>query len=79
MGLVIIAAAFVMGRLMKMFRSTASMFRGLGLGMAVGVAAAVLASKAMDSDRHLRRSAQRAAHAVTGLMDDVGHAVSVKM
>ncbi|WOC32023.1 MULTISPECIES: hypothetical protein [Caproicibacterium] len=62
-----------------MFRNTASMMRGIGVGVAVGVAAVVLAGKAMDNDRQLRRRAGRAKRAVTDLMDEVGHMVSARM
>ncbi|MCH3972664.1 MAG: hypothetical protein LKE53_07885 [Oscillospiraceae bacterium] len=62
-----------------MFQSTGKLLRGITLGVVVGAAATLLTEKAMDNNRQLRRSARRAAHAVTGLMDDMGHAVSAKM
>ena len=79
MGLIIIGTAILTGRVLRMFRSTASMMRGIGLGVAVGVAAAVFAGKAMENDHRLRRRANRAKSAVTGLMDEVGHAGGARM
>ncbi|ARP51013.1 MULTISPECIES: hypothetical protein [Caproicibacterium] len=62
-----------------MFKSTAGVFRGIGWGIALGAAATLVTEKALANNHRLRRKARRAAHAVTGLMDDVGHMVSTKM
>lgn len=79
MGLVIIGAAIITGRMIRMFKSAAGTMRGIGVGIAVGIAAAVFAEKAMDNDRRLRRNANRAKRAVTGMMDEVGHLVGIGM
>lgn len=77
MGLIAaIAAAFLTGRMIRMYRQTSSMLRGIGVGLAVGVATAVIANKALHDNRGLRHSAHKAARAVTGLMEDVGQTVT---
>lgn len=79
MGLILVGTAILTGRFLRMFRNTASMMKGVGVGVAVGVAAVVIAGKAMENDHQLRRRANRAKRAVTGLVGEVGHMVSAKM
>lgn len=79
MGLILIGTAILTGRVMRMFRNAAGTIRGVGVGIAVGLATVVIARKAMENDHRLRSRAHKAKRAVTGLMDEVGHVVSAKM
>lgn len=75
MGRFLICSVMIMGRLYGMYRQTTSIMKGIGVGMVVGAAAAMLAAKAAENNRALRHSAHRAAKAVTNLAGDMGQAV----
>lgn len=58
-------------RLIIMYKQTMGFVRGIGAGVVAGVAISAMGSKMMKQNRHLRRNANRAMHAVNGMMDNV--------
>ncbi len=54
-----------------MYRQTMGFVRGIGAGMVAGVAVYAMGSKMMKDNRHFRRNANKAMHAVNGMVDNV--------
>lgn len=54
-----------------MYRQTMGFMRGIGAGMVAGVAVYAVGAKMMKDNKRLRRNANKAMHAVSGMMDNV--------
>ena len=46
--------------------------KGMGTGIAAGVAVSLIGNKMMRENKHLRRNVNKTVHAMSGLMDNVG-------
>jgi len=71
-----VAAAVVIciWRLTSMTRSTMSIVRGAGIGMALGMAAGIAGGCALaGKKRTMRRRARHAAHMMTDLLDNAAY------
>ena len=54
-----------------MYKETMGFVKGIGAGMIAGVAVSAMSAKMMKDNRHLKRNADRALHAVNGMLDNV--------
>lgn len=54
-----------------MYKETMGFVRGIGAGMVAGVAVSAMGAKMMKDNRHLKRNADKALHAVNGMIDNV--------
>lgn len=55
-----------------MYKSTSMGFvKGIGAGVIAGVAVSAMGAKMMKDNRHLKRNADKAMHAVNGMIDNV--------
>ena len=56
-----------------MYKETMGFVKGIGAGIVASVAVAAVGSQMMKNNRHLRRDAHRAMHAVGHAMQNVEH------
>ena len=56
-----------------MYKETMGFVKGIGAGIFASVAGAAVGSQMMKNNRHLRRDAHRAMHAVGNAMQNVEH------
>ncbi len=61
----------LIGRFYIMYKQTMGFIRGIGAGMIAGVAVYAVGSRMMKDNRHFRRNANKAMHAVNDMMDNV--------
>jgi hypothetical protein len=54
-----------------MYKETMGFVRGISAGMIAGVAVSAVGAKMMKDNRHLKRNADKAMHAVNGMFDNV--------
>ena len=54
-----------------MYKETMGFVRGIGAGMIAGVAVSAVGAKMMKDNRHFKRNADKAMHAVNGMFDNV--------
>ena len=62
---------FSVGRIYVMYKETMGFVRGMGAGMVAGIAVVTMGNRMMKNNRHLRRNANKAMHAVNGMLDNV--------
>ncbi len=54
-----------------MYKETMGFVKGMGTGVVAGVAVSLISNKMMRENKHLRRNANKAMHAMGGLLDNV--------
>ncbi len=54
-----------------MYKETMGFVRGISAGMIAGVAVSAMGATMMKDNRHLKRNADKAMHAVNGMIDNV--------
>lgn len=54
-----------------MYKETMGFVRGIGAGVIAGVAVSAVGARMMKDNRHLKRNANKAMHAVNGMIDNV--------
>ncbi|NLJ32093.1 MAG: hypothetical protein GX424_10920 [Clostridiales bacterium] len=54
-----------------MYRRTMGFIRGIGAGVIAGVAISAMGGRMMRQNRRFRRNANKAVHAVNGMLDNV--------
>jgi len=54
-----------------MYKETMGFVKGIGAGVIAGVAVSAMGTKMMKDNRHLKRNANKAMHAVNGMIDNV--------
>ena len=55
-----------------MYKEMVGFAKGMGTGIAAGVAVSLIGNKMMRENKHLRRNVNKTVHAMSGLMDNVG-------
>lgn len=54
-----------------MYRRTMGFIRGVGAGIVAGVAISAMSNRMMHQNRRFRRNANKAMHAMNGMVDNV--------
>ncbi len=54
-----------------MYKQTMGFVKGIGTGMVAGIAVASIGNRMMKDNKHLKRNANKAMHAVGSLLDTV--------
>lgn len=56
-----------------MYKETMGFMKGVGMGLAAGVAVASIGSRAMKNNKRLKRTANKAMRKVNGMLDNVDY------
>ncbi len=54
-----------------MYKTTMGFVKGIGTGIIAGVAVSAIGAQMMKDNKHLKRNADKAMHAVNGMIDNV--------
>lgn len=62
---------YTIWRVFEMYNETKGFVKGVGTGLAVGMAVAGMGSKAMKNNRQVKRKANQAMRKVNGVLDNM--------
>lgn len=60
-------------RVCEMYKETMGFMKGIGMGLAAGVAVASIGSRTMKNNKRLKRTANKAMRRVNGMLDNVDY------